>query len=71
MMRASNRYKDDINQEIKINLRHKKIRSKEELDIEIKRQSSIFLEMINDKRIKKNEPKVVKKSNSCICMPEY
>ena len=60
MMRASNRYKDDINQEIKINLSHNKIRSKEELDIEVKRQLPIFLEIINYKRNKKNEPKVRK-----------
>ena len=52
MMRASNRYKDDINQQIKVNLNHKKLRSKEELNIEIKRQSSIFLEIINHKRKK-------------------
>ena len=58
MMRASNRYKDDINQQIKINLSHKRLRSKEELDIEIKRQSPIFLEIINHKRINKNEPNV-------------
>ncbi|MDH5569095.1 MAG: hypothetical protein OEX98_04825, partial [Nitrosopumilus sp.] len=32
--------------------------SKEELDIEIKRQLPIFLEIINHKRTKKNEPKV-------------
>jgi hypothetical protein len=60
MMRASNRYKDDINQQIKINLSHKKFRAKEELDIEIKRQSPVFLEIINRKRINKNEPKVGK-----------
>ena len=58
MIRASNRYKDDINQQIKVGLNHKKLRSKEELDIEIKRQSQIFLEIINDKRNKKNEPSV-------------
>ena len=58
MIRASDRYKDDINQQIKINLSHEKLRSKEELDIEIKRQLPIFLEIINHKRDKKNEPKV-------------
>jgi hypothetical protein len=58
MIRASDRYKDDINQQIKINLSHEKLRSKEELDIEIKRQLPIFLEIVNHKRNKKNEPKV-------------
>jgi len=58
MIRASNRYKDDINQQIKVNLNHTKLRSKVELDIEIKRQSSTFLEIINHKRNKKNEPQI-------------
>ena len=58
MIRASNRYKDDIYQQVKVNLSNKKLRSKEELDIEIKRQLPIFLEIINHKRTKKNEPKV-------------
>ncbi len=60
MIRASDRYKDDIYQQIKVNLNHEKLRSKEELDIEIKRQSPIFLEIINHKRNKNNEPKVGK-----------
>ena len=58
MIRATERYKDDINQEIKVNLINRKLRSKEELDIEIKRQLPIFLEIINHKRNQKNEPKV-------------
>jgi len=58
MIRASDRYKDDINQQIKINYSQEKIRSKEELKIEIKRQLPIFLEILNYKRNKKNEPKV-------------
>ena len=58
MIRASNRYKDDVNQQIKVNLSNEKLRSKEELHIEIKRQLPIFLEIINHKRNKKNEPKV-------------
>ena len=37
---------------------HEKLRSKEELEIEIKRQLPIFLEIINHKRSKNNEPKV-------------
>ncbi len=58
MIRASDRYKDDIYQQIKVNLSHEKLRSIEELDIEIKRQLPIFLEIINHKRDKNNEPKV-------------
>jgi len=58
MIRATDRYKDDIYQQIKVNLSHEKLRSKEELDIEMKRQLPIFLEIINHKRDKNNEPKV-------------
>jgi len=61
MIRASDRYKDDIHQQIKVNLSHGKLCQKEELVIEIKRQLPIFLEIINHKRNKNNEPKVVKK----------
>jgi len=50
--------KDDINQEIKVPLSNEKLRSKEELDIEIKRQLPVFLEIINHKRREKNEPKI-------------
>lgn len=60
MIRASNRYKDDIYQQIKVNLSNEKLRSKEELEIEIKRQLPIFLEIINHKRSENNEPKVGK-----------
>ncbi|QLH03545.1 hypothetical protein C5F47_08350 [Nitrosopumilus cobalaminigenes] len=58
MIRASDRYKDDINQQIKVNLNQGKIRSKEELEIEIRRQLPVFLEIINHKRREKNEPKI-------------
>ncbi|MDF2424212.1 MAG: hypothetical protein OPY08_05570 [Nitrosopumilus sp.] len=58
MIRATNRYKDDINQEIKVPLSNEKLRSKDELKIEIKRQLPIFLEIINHKRREKNEPRV-------------
>jgi hypothetical protein len=58
MIRVSDRYKDDINQEIQVPLSNKKLRSKDELDIEIKRQLPVFLEIINHKRREKNEPKV-------------
>ena len=61
MIRAIERYKNDFNQEIKINLRNGKIISKEQLDIEIKRQTPMFLETINAKRNEKNEPKVTNK----------
>jgi len=60
MIRASDRYKDDVNQQIKVNFSHEKLGSKEELGIEIKRQLPIFLEIINYKRNKNNEPKVGK-----------
>ncbi len=61
MIRAKERYKNDFNQEIKIDLRNGKIISKEQLDIEIKRQTPIFLETINAKRKEKDEPKVTNK----------
>ena len=58
MIRASDRYKNDFNQEIKIKLKNGKIISREELDIEIKRQTPRFLEMINTKRQKEEEPSI-------------
>ena len=61
MIRATERYKNDFNQEIKIDLRNGKIISKEQLDIEIKIQTPIFLETINTKRNEKDEPKVTNK----------
>ena len=61
MIRAIERYKNDFCQEIKVDLRNKKIISKEQLEIEIKRQSSTFLEIINKKRDDKEEPRVTKK----------
>jgi len=57
-IRANPRYKDDDVQAIQVELSKGKIRSKEELQIEMKRQTPIFLEIINQKRKKKNEPKV-------------
>ena len=56
MIRATDRCKDDFNQEIKIKLKNGKIISREELDIEMKRQTPGFLVMINAKRKKKEEP---------------
>ena len=61
MIRVVERYKNDFNQEIQINLKNKKIISKEQLDIEIKRQTQTFLEIINAKRSREDEPKVTKK----------
>jgi len=60
-MLVNQRYKDDVFQSIKVGLTKGKIRSKEELQIEIKRQIPIFLEKINQKRNIKNEPKVAEK----------
>ncbi|MFB5637399.1 MAG: hypothetical protein ACE5RF_03225 [Nitrosarchaeum sp.] len=61
MIRAEERYEKDPNQEITINLKNGKLMSKEELEIEIKRQMPIFLEVINYKRSKNNEPKIDEK----------
>jgi hypothetical protein len=74
MLRASDRYKDDITQQIKVGLNDKKLRSNEELDVEIRRQSSIFLEIINDKRNKKNEPRVGRNqvvASACIDIEKF
>lgn len=61
MIRAKERFQNDINQEIKVNLTNGRLRSKEELDIEIKRNMPIFLEVINHKRSSNNEPKINQK----------
>jgi len=58
---ANQRYKDDVFQLIQVGLTNGKIRSTEELKIEIKRQTPVFLEIINQKRKNKNEPKVHEK----------
>lgn len=58
MIRAQDRYENDINQQIMIGLSNEKLRSKEELQIEINRQLPVFLEVINHKRAKNNEPSV-------------
>jgi len=57
-IRAMNRYKNDFNQEIKIDLKNGKIMSKDQVDIEIKRQTEVFLKVINAKRKEREEPKV-------------
>lgn len=58
MLRAKEHYQNDIFQEIKIPLSQGKIKSHEELKIEIRRQLPVFLEIINHKRQKNNEPRV-------------
>ena len=58
MIRAQDRYENDINQQIMVALSNEKLRSKEELQIEINRQSAVFLEVINHKRTENNEPSV-------------
>jgi len=58
MIRAKERYAEDPNQEILVNLKNDKLRSVEELQIEIKRQIPIFLEIINYKRSNNNEPRI-------------
>lgn len=55
---ANQRYKDDISQEILVGLKNGKFRSKEIVETEIKRQTPVFLEVINNKRKNKDEPKV-------------
>jgi hypothetical protein len=61
MIRAKERFPKDINQEILIDLTNGKIRSKEELEVEIRRYIPVFLEVINNKRTSSGEPKVNKK----------
>ena len=58
MIRAQDRYENDINQQIIVGLSNERLRSKDELQIEIKRQLPIFLEVINHKRTENNEPSV-------------
>ncbi|MBA4458947.1 MAG: hypothetical protein H2A90_04240 [Nitrosopumilaceae archaeon] len=58
MIRAKDRYENDINQQIIVSLSNGKLRSKEELQIEINRELPVFLEVINHKRTENNEPSV-------------
>ena len=58
MLRAKEQYSKDINQEILVNLAGNKLRSKEELEIEMKRNLQVFLEILNRKRTSNDEPKV-------------
>lgn len=61
MLSVKEKYAGDPNQEILANLKDGKLRSKEELQIEIKRQIPIFLEIINHKRNNNQEPKINEK----------
>jgi len=61
MISIEDRYAGDPNQEILVNLKNEKLRSKEELQIEIKRQIPIFLEIINYKRSINKESKINEK----------
>lgn len=64
MIRPKERYSDDKFLEIKVNLTNKKLRSREDLEIEIKRNMPIFLEIINHKRLLNNEPIVSSKETT-------
>ena len=55
---ADQRYKDDPVQRVIVGLKEGKLKSKDELKIEVKRQTPIFLEIINQKRESMGEPKV-------------
>jgi len=57
-MISNQRYKDDVVQEIKVKLSKGSIRSKEDLQTEIRRQIPMFLELINQKRKECDEPMV-------------
>jgi hypothetical protein len=61
MISAKERYPGDPNQEITTDLKNEKLKSKDELQIEIKRQIPIFLEITNYKRSIHNEPKINEK----------
>jgi len=60
MLTSKNRYSNDPTQEVIIGLNNGKFRSKLDLEIIIKRQLPIFLQIINKKRDENNEPKVSK-----------
>jgi hypothetical protein len=61
MIGTKERYPGDPNQEITSDLKNEKLKSKDELQIEIRRQIPIFLEVINYKRSIHNEPKINEK----------
>ena len=58
MLRAKQRFLDDIFQEINVTLKNGKFRSKDELQLEIYKQTPKFLESINIKRKNNREPTV-------------
>ncbi len=57
-IRALDRYDNDVHLEINPGLNQGKLRSKEELEIQTKRQLPLFLEIINHKRKQNQEPGV-------------
>ena len=57
-IRAIDRYDNDVYLEINPGLNHGKLHSKEELEIQTKRQLPIFLEIINKKRKENHEPTI-------------
>ena len=58
MIRAKERYSKDNHLEILIGLTNNKLRNKGELEMEVKRNIPVFLQIINKKRLRNNEPKV-------------
>ena len=56
---ANQRYKDDPVNGIVVGLKNGKLKSIEELQIEVKRQIPVFLEIINQKRKIMEQPKVL------------
>jgi hypothetical protein len=55
---SEQRYEQDPVQEVKAELKGEKLRSKEALGLQIKRQTPLFLELINKKRKERKEPKM-------------
>ncbi len=74
MIRALDGYEGDMKQQLGINLRHGKLRSRDELYVEIKRQLPVFLQVINQKRDKKAEPKITKEqivASACLGVEDH
>lgn len=61
MLRPKEQYVNDIYQEILPKMINGKLQSKEELFVEIKRNASIFLEIVNHKRKLNNQSKINEK----------
>lgn len=71
MIRAKERFVRDPNQEILVYLKNEKLSSVEELQIEIKRQIPVFLEIINYKRSNNGEPRINEKQVYCFNIFRY